>query len=152
MKHGGAARYGWAAPLFILFSEAGTPFTSGLAASIGRTTAQLYRGGAVVQRGRDPTGNPSEEGKGSRMPVPERLGTLPLTRPHEEGIGIQQGHHEKADLAQYPAHRHQRMCEVHLGLSRWMLQGQEGLLARPLELPNHILDDRITSFEYPGIS
>jgi len=41
IKHGGAARYRYAAPLLIVFSEAVTPFTNGPAVSIVRTAARL---------------------------------------------------------------------------------------------------------------
>jgi len=81
------------------------------------------------------------------MAVPERLGAFALIRFDEERIRIRQGHHEETDLPQDPAHLHQGVSEVHLGLARRMLQGQVHLLAGALELPDRILDDGVTAGE-----
>ena len=96
---------------------------------------------------RDPAGNAPQEGKGPHVPVPERLGALPLIRPHEERVGIRQGHHEETDLPQHPAHLHQRVPEIHLRFPRRMRQGQEDFLTGPPNLPDRILDDRVAARE-----
>jgi len=75
----------------------------------------------------DPSRHVAEEGEGPTMARLERLGTFAWEDLAEDGVRVQQRHHEQGHLRRLPAAQDHRLALVHLGFGRRVAQRHEDL-------------------------
>ena len=81
------------------------------------------------------------------MSFPERLRAFALEGHHKGRVAIRQRHHEERHLAQPAIHVGQRVTEVHLRLTREMLQRHKHLLGLLRQISHRILDHGVAAGE-----